>query len=121
MATLQANTCTLKLFPHPFLERHTAALFQAIQTHLRISSSVPVLYYKSDQAHGNSEALSIPHNLPGVQNTEAIRTLMPFRTLTETSVTKPPGLPVTECMTLHGKVSISLEAKELFSNRTDCK
>lgn len=89
VAALQASTCSLKLEPHPFLERHTAALFQAMQTHLRISSSIPVFHCKSHQAHGDSKALSIPHNLPGVQNTEAIGTLMSLRTLTQASATKP--------------------------------
>lgn len=42
-------------------------------------------------------------NLPCLQSTEAIGTLMPLRTLMEASATKPSGFPATECMTLLGK------------------
>lgn len=57
--------------------------------------------------------------MPGVQNTEANGALMPLRTLTEASATVPSPFSVTECMTLLGNsLSISLEAKKLFSNRT---
>lgn len=108
-----------RTFPTSFpWKAHTAPLSQAIQT---FRSILPFLSStaNSDQAHGNSETFSIPHNLPGIQNTEAIGTLMPLRTLTEASATKPSHFPVTECMTPLGKsLSISLEATRLFSKRT---